>query len=158
MAKVSRVEAENKALERQLDEHDTALTQLNLTRKQLAEVTTAYSQVLAECQSLKRQAEHMVTHIASLKKVPFFACDAGVPLLHICEGYVCQFALFSKHGLAVIGRFCTLTPLLESYLHMENGFRITPASLFCVTNHSNTHKSRGQKEMGCLLLVANVSC
>jgi predicted RNase H-like nuclease (RuvC/YqgF family) len=68
MAKVSRVETENKTLEWQLQEHDAALTQLSMTRKQLAEATTAYNQIFAECQSLKRHAEDMVTRIASLKK------------------------------------------------------------------------------------------
>ena len=69
MTKLQRAEAETKALERQLQQHDAALAQLALVKAQLREVTGAYNAAKAECEALRAQGEGFVSHIVSLKKV-----------------------------------------------------------------------------------------
>jgi hypothetical protein len=75
LAKLNAAVDEKKALEWQLQQHDAVMTQLELTRRQLGEVTAAYNQMHAQCVSLRAQTEDLVTHVASLKKVRADQCS-----------------------------------------------------------------------------------
>ena len=69
LARLNAAMKEKQDLEALLQQQDATTTQLAMTRQQLAEAGTAYSQMHAQCLSLRAQAEDLVAHAASLRKV-----------------------------------------------------------------------------------------
>ena len=69
LSKLNTAMEEKSKLEWQLQQADTTLTQLELTRKQLRDVTNAYAQMHAQNVAMRAQAEDLAAHAGALSRV-----------------------------------------------------------------------------------------